>query len=65
MFISRLAGLVIVFALLILFLVSSALGKSVDHATTLAFLGIATGLLGIPAGWYLVRRNGAFDGSEK
>ena len=51
---SRIIGLVIVIALLVAFL----LGRPLDRPIALAFLGIATGLLGLPSGYSVVKRNG-------
>jgi hypothetical protein len=51
---SLLAGLLIVLALLPVYL----LGLKRDPTVTLAFLGVATTLIGLPAGWQLVKRNG-------
>lgn len=51
--VSRLSGLTIVTALLISFLS----GQTLDRTLALAFLGIASGLLGLPGGYAIVRRN--------
>ena len=53
--ISRTAGLVIVLVLLTSFL----LGRNLDRTITFAFLGIASGLLGLPGGYSIVKRNNA------
>lgn len=56
---SRLAGLTIVAVLLALFVVGFFAGIALDTPVTLAFLTIASGLIGLPSGVQLVlRRNG-------
>jgi hypothetical protein len=49
---------VIVLALLIAFLIGQFTHRQPDRTLTLAFLGIASGLIGLPSGWMLVRKNG-------
>ena len=56
--ISRAVGLLMVVILLVAFLISNFAGVSLDPTLTLAFLGVASGLIGLPSGWQLVRRNG-------
>lgn len=56
--ISRAAGLTIVIAVLVVYVA----GLKRDTNVTLAFLAVATGLLGLPSAFQIVRRNG---GSSK
>ena len=56
--ISRAIGLTIVLILVAAFMVSTFAGIVLDRTLSLAFLGIASGLIGLPSGWQLVRRNG-------
>ena len=51
------AGLLIVVALLVAFLAGFATGRHLDTTLTLAFLGVASSLIGIPSGWQLIRRD--------
>jgi hypothetical protein len=53
---------VIIFALLVGYLVAQAVGKHLDAPIALAFLSIATGLVGAPSGWLVIKRNGASNG---
>jgi hypothetical protein len=62
--VSRAAGLTIVFALLLAFLVEDALGHRINTTVTLAFLTIATGLIGLPSGYTIVKRNESSNGSH-
>ena len=57
--ISRIIGLVIIIALLATFMVAFITAKPLNSSLTLAFLGVASGLIGLPSGWQLIRRNGA------
>lgn len=59
---SRTVGLTIVLVLLVAFLIGFFAHIELDRTLTLAFLGIASGLIGLPSGWQLVRRNG--EGSK-
>lgn len=52
----------IIFALLVGYLVAQAVGKHLDAPIALAFLSIATGLVGAPSGWLVIKRNGASNG---
>ncbi len=52
------------FSLLLAFLVEDALGRRIDTTITLAFLTIATGLIGLPSGYSIVKRNGSSSGSH-
>ncbi len=52
---SRLVGLIIVLALLIVYVA----GWKRSPTVTLGFLTIASALIGLPAGWQLVKRNGS------
>lgn len=56
--ISRSVGLTIVLILLVVFVIGFFTGVSLDRPITLAFLAFASGLIGLPSGWQLVRRNG-------
>jgi uncharacterized membrane protein len=56
--VSRAVGLTIVLVLLIVFCIGFFAHVDLDRTITLAFLGIASGLIGLPSGWQLVRRNG-------
>ena len=62
--ISRSIGLTIVIVLLVAFLISVYTGVVLDKSLTLAFLGIASALIGLPTGWQLVRRNGSSNGGH-
>lgn len=53
---SRIVGISIILSLLATFLTSQALNRHVDAPIALAFLGIASGLIGAPDGWIVVRR---------
>ena len=55
--ICRVSGLLIVIALLVAFLAGFATGRHLDTTLTLAFLGVASSLIGIPSGWQLIRRD--------
>lgn len=62
--ISRAVGLTIVLVLLVVFVISFFTKITLDTTLTLAFLTIASFLLGAPSGFQLlIRRNG--DGSSK
>jgi len=50
---------VIIFSLLVAYLVATVLGKHLDAPIALAFLSIATGLVGVPSGWTLIKRDGS------
>jgi hypothetical protein len=56
---SRAIGVMIVLMLLVAFMVSTFVGIVLNTTITLAFLGVATSLIGVPFGWELVRRNGS------
>ena len=51
---SHALGLVIIVLVAIVY----AAGWQRDSAVTLALLALASGLVGAPAGWYLIKRNG-------
>lgn len=55
---SRIAGLVIIFALLVAYLVAEMTGNHLENPIALAFLAIGSGLIGIPDGVTVVRRGG-------
>jgi hypothetical protein len=61
--VSRALGVFIIVSILVSFIVDDALGRSPDTAISLAFLTIATGLVGIPSGYSIVKRNGSSNGS--
>ncbi len=63
--VSRIAGLVIVVSLLLLFMVQSLRDRDVDKAVVLGFLGVATGLLGLPAGYYIARKSNSQSESDR
>jgi hypothetical protein len=56
--ISRGVGVFIALVLLFSWLVATFVHVTLDRTVTLAFLGLATTLVGGPSGWQLVRRNG-------
>jgi len=60
--ISRASGLAIIFSLLVAYLIAEAFGTRLDAPIALAFLSIATGLVGAPSGWLLIKRNGSSNG---
>jgi hypothetical protein len=53
---------VIIFSLLIGYLIAQAVGRHLDAPIALAFLSIATGLVGAPSGWLVIKRNGLSNG---
>ena len=57
--ISRAIGVTIVLLLLVAFMISTFIGIVLNTTITLAFLGVATSLIGVPFGWELVKRNGS------
>ena len=61
--VSRIAGLTIVFSVLVLLMVSAFTGRSYDSFTAETLLVIAAGLLGVPSVGGLIRgRNGNGSG---
>jgi hypothetical protein len=56
--VSRAIGAAIVLLLFVVFVISFFTHTEIDRTITLAFLTVASGLLGIPSGWQLVKRNG-------
>jgi hypothetical protein len=53
---SRIAGLAIIFSILIVFLGGQVINRDINSGITLAFLGIASGLVGAPDGFAVIRR---------
>ncbi len=53
---SRVIGVSIILILLAAFMVSTFAHIKLDATVVLAFLGIATTLIGVPAGWNIVIR---------